>query len=76
MSKSWVEYNEDSSFPLENLPYGVFHLKSEDKSTARCGSAIGDFVIDLAALQKNGHFESILPNSSCFSNVCSFSLII
>ena len=32
-------------FPLNNLPYGVF----DDGRGARCGVAIGDFVLDLGS---------------------------
>lgn len=67
---SWVSYSETTEFPIQNLPYGVFHLKNEDARNARCASAIGDFVIDLSVLQKKGYFDSVLPSSSCFSNVC------
>lgn len=66
---SWVNYSETTEFPIQNLPYGVFHLKTEDVKNARCASAIGDYVIDLSVLQKKGYFESVLPSSSCFSNV-------
>ena len=27
--KSWVNVPKDSDFPIENIPYGVFYLKSE-----------------------------------------------
>ena len=44
--KSWVESANapNCAFPLNNLPYGVFN----DGSGARCGVAIGDFILDLA----------------------------
>lgn len=38
----------DSPFPLNNLPYGVF---STEGTAPRCGVALGDYVIDLAALE-------------------------
>ncbi len=40
----------DSPFPLNNLPFGVFSLGD----APRCGAAIGDQVLDLAALQAQG----------------------
>ena len=51
--KSWIASANapDCDFPLENLPYGVFARPGE---TARCGVAIGDFVVDLAALEAAG----------------------
>ena len=50
--RSFVEVSPESHFPIQNLPYGVFRPKSG--GDARCCSAIGGFVVDLAALQTNG----------------------
>jgi fumarylacetoacetase len=44
---SWVEVPEGSSFPIENLPFGVFSRPGE---RARVGVAIGDRVVDLIRL--------------------------
>ena len=41
----------DCDFPLQNLPYGVFSRTGEQP---RCGVAIGDQVLDLAALERDG----------------------
>ena len=51
--RSWVDSANDpaGSFPLNNLPFGVF---STDGSEPRCATAIGDQVLDLAALQQVG----------------------
>ena len=51
--RSWVETANDPAcpFPLNNLPYGVF---STAGTTPRCGVAIGDFVLDVAAMEKSG----------------------
>lgn len=43
--KSYVPYTNESHFPLENLPYGVF--STADDSTHRIGVAIGDKILDL-----------------------------
>ena len=50
ISKSWVESANSATtdFPLNNLPCGVFSVADEEP---RCGLAIGDFVLDLAALE-------------------------
>ena len=50
LMKSWVTSanSPDTPFPLNNLPYGVFSLNGED---ARCGVAIGDMILDMAALE-------------------------
>eukprot|EP01130_Rhizamoeba_saxonica_P000559 TRINITY_DN10528_c0_g1_i1.p1 TRINITY_DN10528_c0_g1~~TRINITY_DN10528_c0_g1_i1.p1 ORF type:complete len:435 (-),score=121.90 TRINITY_DN10528_c0_g1_i1:57-1328(-) len=65
MSNCWVEYDESTPFPIQNLPYGVFKLINEDAAQARAGVAIGDYVLDLAQLQQNGLFDPLL--GSCFS---------
>ncbi|WP_243611405.1 fumarylacetoacetase [Shimia aestuarii] len=51
--KSWVASanSADHPFPLNNLPYGVF---STEDSDPRCGVAIGDSILDLAAAEKAG----------------------
>jgi len=41
----------DHPFPLNNLPCGVFSPAGEDP---RCGVAIGDLVLDVAALEEAG----------------------
>ena len=48
--KSWVESANDPDgwFPLNNLPYGVF----DDRRGPRAGVAIGEVVLDLAALEE------------------------
>lgn len=49
---SWVDSaNGDSDFPLNNLPCGVF---SDDDEEPRCGMAIGDYILDVAALEEEG----------------------
>src|SRR4051812_11174936 len=49
--KSFINVSADSHFPLENLPFGVFK-PGNDK--ARIGVAIGDQIVDLAALEAAG----------------------
>ncbi|NUH66591.1 fumarylacetoacetase [Sulfitobacter sp. S0837] len=50
---SWVESANSAStdFPLNNLPYGVF---STNRLEARCGVAVGDQILDIAALEEDG----------------------
>ncbi|MBN8641452.1 MAG: fumarylacetoacetase [Flavobacteriales bacterium] len=54
--KSWIEVPEDSDFPIQNIPFGVF-LTKEDVVTI--GTRIGDSAIDMGALQQLGYFEGI-----------------
>ena len=60
--KSWIQYNEDSDFPIQNIPFGVFKAKD---SVIHIGSIIGETVISLSQLEKLGYFKNTLlqPNS-------------
>lgn len=49
----------DCPFPLNNLPYGVFSVSGEPP---RCGVAIGESVLDLAACEARG----LLDAGGCF----------
>ena len=51
--KSWVDSGNraDGPFPLNNLPCGVFSVGNGEP---RCGMAIGDVVMDVAALEAEG----------------------
>ena len=59
---SWVESanSADTDFPLNNLPYGVFSTNSLEP---RCGVAIGDMILDMAAVEEDDlillHFEPV-----------------
>ena len=54
--KSWIEVPENSDFPIQNIPFGVFITK-EDVITI--GTRIGNYAIDMGALQQLGYFEGI-----------------
>jgi fumarylacetoacetase len=43
-----------TDFPIENLPYGVFRPAG---AAPRCGVAIGDRILDVAAAARDGLFE-------------------
>lgn len=61
--KSWLDVSEDSDFPIQNIPFGVFKTS---KSDSRCCSRIGDNIIDLTAMSENGFFDSIEFDESVF----------
>src|SRR5947207_13626581 len=64
--RSFIEIPPDSHFPLENLPFGIFW---PNDGVARAGVAIGDLVLDLAALEELGHFRAPeFPERSIFSS--------
>jgi fumarylacetoacetase len=50
--QSFIEVSEESHFPVQNLPYGVFTPKTGGE--ARVGVAIGDYVLDVAVLEAEG----------------------
>ena len=54
--KSWLEVPENTDFPIQNIPFGVF-LTKEDVITI--GTRIGDYAIDLGALQTLNYFDGI-----------------
>ena len=49
--KSWLEVSKNSDFPIQNIPFGVFKTKN---LSPRLGTIIGNTVIDLYFLAKNG----------------------
>ena len=51
--QSWVTSanSPTTDFPLNNLPCGVFSVGDD---APRCGVAIGDFILDIAALESEG----------------------
>jgi fumarylacetoacetase len=53
LMKSWVASanDPDHPFPMNNLPYGVF---ATDDLEPRCGVAIGDMILDMAAAEETG----------------------
>jgi fumarylacetoacetase len=53
--ESFIEVKPDSHFPIQNLPYGVFKLKTGGEPVV--GTAIGDYVVDLSVLEAKGFFE-------------------
>ncbi len=72
--KSWVEVPENSDFPIQNLPFGVFKT---DLLEPRVGVAIGDKVLDLYSLAilgylKNQPFEMDAYLSDSLNNLISY----
>ncbi|HEY0331566.1 MAG TPA: fumarylacetoacetase [Rhodopseudomonas sp.] len=53
--RSFVAVDPRSDFPIQNLPYGVFSTASQP--APRIGVAIGEYVLDLAALASAGLLE-------------------
>jgi len=59
--KSFVDVARDSHFSLENLPFGVFKSRA---SEGRIGVALGDYVVDLSALERAGLFKDLSPETA------------
>jgi len=55
--QSFIQVSPDSDFPIQNLPYGIF--VPDGSTRPRPGTAIGEWVLDLDAMEKAG----ILPTS-------------
>ena len=53
--RSFIEVDATSDFSIQNLPYGVFSTK--DGLAPRVGVAIGNYVLDLWELEKDGRLN-------------------
>ena len=53
--RSFLPVPAESDFPIQNLPIGIFRRDSTDE--ARAGVAIGDLILDLAALERAERFS-------------------
>lgn len=56
MSKleSFIKYDNDNNFPIQNLPYGIFTANND---APRVGVAIGDYVLDLSVIEREDFFD-------------------
>ena len=63
--KSWIEYDENSDFPIQNIPFGVFKTQ---KGEVHIGTIIGDTVISLSKLEALGYFKEIKLESNTFQH--------
>lgn len=57
--RSFIPVASDAHFPIQNLPFGVFEQIDGVNSNPRVGVAIGDQVLDLAALEADGSFQDV-----------------
>lgn len=61
---SWISVPENSDFPIQNLPFGVF---SVSQNPLRVGVAIGEHVLDLSILYDEGFFNQDLMPFNVFA---------
>ena len=54
--QSWVEVPENSDFPIQNIPFGIFRTPKRQPTSA---TRIGDTVIDLSVLADFGYFDKL-----------------
>ncbi|HBD34062.1 MAG TPA: fumarylacetoacetase, partial [Cupriavidus sp.] len=68
---SWVDSANDGQthFPLQNLPYGIF---STTGGAARVGVAIGNQIVDLAALDDAGLMPTAAKGAFAASSLNRF----
>ena len=53
--RSWVEVDENSDFPIQNIPFGVYRPKTG--GDLHVATAIGDYILDLAYIDDAGLFN-------------------
>lgn len=63
--ESWIKVPENSDFPIQNLPFGIYSTKNKTK---RVGVAIGNQILDLSNLFELGYLDSLSFCEHCFSN--------
>ncbi len=62
--RSWVEIPDNSDFPIQNLPFGIFKTTGTEP---RPGVALGNMVIDLSVLAENSFFDvAEIPDPGVF----------
>jgi fumarylacetoacetase len=52
---SWIKYDAESDFSIYNIPFGIAQLKD---NSILAVSRIGDYVVNLHSLQRDGFFSS------------------
>ncbi|TRX54288.1 fumarylacetoacetase [Fulvivirga sp. M361] len=70
--KSWIKIPDDSDFPIQNLPFGVFKTEYLE---AAAGVAIGEYVLDLTYLHENGFLDGLELPPGIFNQSCLTSFI-
>lgn len=61
---SWVDVPENSDFPIQNLPFGIFSTTEKD---ARVGVALGEHIIDMHELASRGYLGDIIKDAEVFN---------
>jgi fumarylacetoacetase len=64
-AKSWITIPENSDFPVQNIPFGVYKSASGEGHVC---TRIGDTIIDLYLLNNFGAFPELQQNKTVFKN--------
>ncbi len=59
--ESWIAVDEQSDFPIQNLPFAIF---STAERSPRIGIAIGERILDLRVTAEAGHFDAVIERSA------------
>ena len=64
--KSWIESANaaECHFPIQNLPFGIFSVAA---ASPRAGVAIGNQILDLAAIEEAGVFDGLTGPEKVFN---------
>ena len=62
--KSWIQYDANTDFPIQNIPFGVF--KTINGNT-HIGTIIGNTAISLSSLEELGYFTNIKLEKNTFT---------
>lgn len=57
--KTWLTVDQNSDFPIQNIPFGIATISGQKKAVSR----IGNTVIDLSELYKLNFFDAILSEN-------------
>lgn len=71
--RSFIEYDVDCEFPLQNLPWGIF--STADIAQPRIGVAIGDQILDVAQIRHLFTSPALKDNQFVFAEVCCRPLL-
>ncbi len=61
--KSWIKYDSNSDFPIQNIPFGVFKTTNNEFHIA---TIIGETIISLKNLEQEGYFNEIELKKNTF----------
>jgi len=61
--KSWIKYDSNSDFPIQNIPFGVFKTQNNEFHIA---TIIGKTIISLKNLEKSGYFNELELKKNTF----------